>query len=769
MPGSMRLETMDMIQDRRMTAAAVGLLALVSLVLPACTPRTPITVGSEHHTADPFPVQMLVRPQTTSVTHGASVFVAVWQDSTSNQIWLSRFSEAGERLAPTALPLGLGTEPDVSFDGTNFLVVALGDGRIVATRVSPEGVVLDTSSIVVADDGLQNSVAVAFDGTNYFVVWTTFDIHGLTGDVFGRHVTPAGTVVEPADLTISATGFVQTGVALAFNGEQHLVVWNENLSGNWQVRGTLVDPAGTPSNPEGVPISDGTGAEFSPTVTDVGDEFFVAWSDGRGPSFDIYGTRVDETGAVTDPAGIRITTATGSEEVPAVSSDGSSVLVTWTPNRLGSVAPRFTLVDPSGTVLDPAGRALPGTGIATGLAFDGTNYFVAGDKGTRLSSTGTVLDPAGLALGTLANEQFTPDSSFDGTNTFVVWDDTRFFLDVDHRVFGARVGPNGERLDGSGIAISTNAGPAAARSDIDPAVAFDGTNHLVVWLEWSPTVRLLRGARVSRDGVVLNRFTINSEGAREPAVAFGGGTFLVTWVVDLPGAQSAVRAARVTPAGTVLDPSGVQLRAPAPDERVSAPAVVHGDDEFLVAWSDQRAGNSTTDLYGARISAAGVVANPGGTLISGAPQAQNTPDVAWQDGTYLVVWEDERDGAGLVDIYGARLDGDGNLLDADGIPLARGTTDQGRPSVAASGDFLVAWHDRPGDGTSGVHGSRVDTDGTVRGPDGLAISATPPGGSNPAVSPRSGNGTFAVAYDRSVAESPFGGKVRALVRNVAFN
>jgi hypothetical protein len=71
---------------------------------------------------------------------------------------------------------GVQYEPSIGFDGSNFLVTWT-DGRdsleqIYAARVSTTGVVLDPGGfLVLMEDDEQISSDIAYDGTNYLVVW----------------------------------------------------------------------------------------------------------------------------------------------------------------------------------------------------------------------------------------------------------------------------------------------------------------------------------------------------------------------------------------------------------------------------------------------------------------------------------------------------------------------------------------------------------------------------------------------------------------------
>jgi hypothetical protein len=114
--------------------------------------------------------------------------------------------------------------PALAFDGTNFLVT-WADHRagswnwdVYGTRVSQDGVVLDPSGIAISTAPHQQRVPdVAFDGSNYLVVWD--DARAAPGvDVYGARVSSAGSVLDPSGIAITTAPQIQGGPALEFDG-----------------------------------------------------------------------------------------------------------------------------------------------------------------------------------------------------------------------------------------------------------------------------------------------------------------------------------------------------------------------------------------------------------------------------------------------------------------------------------------------------------------------------------------------------------------------
>jgi hypothetical protein len=95
--------------------------------------------------------------------------------------------------------------------------------------------------------------------------------------------------------------------------------------------------------------------------------------------------------------------------------------------------------------------------------------------------------------------------------------------------------------------------------------------------------------------------------------------------------------------------------------------------------------------------------------------------VAFDGTNFLVVWQDFRSGK-RYDIYAARVSPHGEVLDPNGLPVAAGAYNQGRPGVAfAGGRYLVVWMDARRYPVYGIFAARVTPAGKVLDPQGLAL------------------------------------------------
>jgi len=318
--------------------------------------------------------------------------------------------------------------------------------------------------------------------------------------------------------------------------------------------------------------------------------------------------------------------------VPVIASDGTNFLIVTPRASVSGGASQQnwqgTLVAADGTVLSsfnitpPVSTTLScGGGPFAVAGFDGTNYLVVSENSHCATSQPTTLDavvisPAGTIVAgpsTVAN----PADPSGGTGTFyqaLGFDGSQYLLIyVQHLVIGTQlygvfIAPATAQASGAAFPIA----PDTAFQD-SPAVAFDGTNYLVAWVE---EPGLLEAVRVSAAGAVLDATPIGIAlqsslccGYLSPSVSFDGTNYLVTYR-DPRGQSSTfnatVSAARISKAGVLLDgtlaAAGIVVTS-APGVPLGHVASVFRDGAHWIVWE----GGTRNGLSASRVSPAGLV------------------------------------------------------------------------------------------------------------------------------------------------------------------
>jgi len=398
---------------------------------------------------------------------------------------------------------------------------------------------VDTSIVHILVRKEQEYPSIAFDGTNYMVVWEDRR-SGTTIDIFGTRITPEGVILDSTGIPFCMSANSQRYPAVAFDGSNYLVVWVESRlhATDYDIYGTRVTPEGVVLDSSGIAISLVANRPLYPSIAFDSVNYLVVWEDYRNDSWDIFGTRVTQTGQVLDSSGIAISTAPDRQEYPSIAFGGTNYIVVWNDCRTGISSDIYcTRITPAGMILDSTGIAISTSGRTRlpSVAFDGLNYFIVWQDiynnswdiyGARVNQNGAVLDTTGIVLSDAANHQQRPSIVFDGTNYFVVWDDFRSGSSPPD-IYGARITPEGTILDSAGIFISID-GTA-------PTVMSDSFNDMVVWqvFSYSYAIYDIYGARLNHDGFLLDSLAIPISRAAQhqqySSVAFDGLNYFVAW------------------------------------------------------------------------------------------------------------------------------------------------------------------------------------------------------------------------------------------------
>lgn len=191
-----------------------------------------------------------------------------------------------EILLATDIPIAFPniTGPAVAYDGSNFLVAwetaSATYNDIVATRVSPSGVVLDAVPIDISTaPEAQTAPQIACDGTNCLISWvdrrnypgSPYNFTPGPGDMYGAFVSKEGLLLNGAAATgglALATEITanQGSPALTFTGSEYLLAWSSGYYANNPGGATGVYVARLSTNGAVLPVVNVSGSPAPYTI-----------------------------------------------------------------------------------------------------------------------------------------------------------------------------------------------------------------------------------------------------------------------------------------------------------------------------------------------------------------------------------------------------------------------------------------------------------------------------------------------------------------------
>lgn len=518
-----------------------------------------------------------------------------------------------------------------------------------AGRVAPDGTPIDQVPILIHPIGYGNlnytRWGAGFDGTNHVIAWTKFGVNDGWEEyqILASRVTPDGTVLDPEGILIFSDTYEAETVhrvdLAAGSGRSH-VVWSVDYGGEGgpasrRVRVARLATDGTVSAyPE-----DTFARGLDGSVTVHPDGALLLWREGEDWWDDypaITGTLLDGAD-VPVPDSVVVPAANASrQDVKAVASDGQNYFVIWTDTRDPQAEGKALYggrVGAYGAPLDPEPILLSDWhNDWADVVFDGANYVVtwvheSGGEGdgapyriVRVSPAGERLDMEWLEPSLCSGDYDVLDGASDGTNTLLIGVDRE---SADNEFAALLLNQNG----GSGDVIRiVDEGEGYA---FDAAVSFAGLGYLVVWKDQDEVF----GHMISQAGALEGtRFSLVDKDVWNLEMAAGGGIHLVLW----DDFESGIWAMRVSPDGQVIDPGGFLVVAM---EGVYGESSAAFDGEnFIVAWRAPSVPDdeSSFDLHAVRVSPDGEVSPQ--FEISQGPESEGRAFLAGADGRVLAAY-----------------------------------------------------------------------------------------------------------------------------------
>jgi hypothetical protein len=227
---------------------------------------------------------------------------------------------------PVKADEGVEREPDVTFNGTDYIAVwsegeYAGMQKVRAARITTQGAVLDSGILFGAQSYNEYAPCVASDGSRSLAIWYNYQTpYGVFGRFLDEQAQPVGNEFA-VHATTTAHIFVPD---IIYAAGRYLVVWNEQTpyTGD-DIFGQIIDTAGIFYGGI-IDIATGPGYQSNPRLA-AGDEFLVTWNQNGI----IYGQRLAHDGQLLG-ANFRISDTTSNDRAsPDIAFGAENYLTAW--------------------------------------------------------------------------------------------------------------------------------------------------------------------------------------------------------------------------------------------------------------------------------------------------------------------------------------------------------------------------------------------------------------------------------------------------------
>ena len=304
----------------------------------------------------------------------------------SNNIAAQMVSQAGTLVGSTISIDRTGGLPHVAFDGVNYLLVWEDDANypndeIYGQFISQSGTLKGYPFPINQDASDDELYGLAFDGSNYLVVWKNL-LDGGNEAICGQMVSQTGILVG-SNILISGESLNQNWAATAFDGANYLIVWSDGtrLSTGLaeDIYGQFVTTAGGLVGQKFLIDQNDYPSDNFISIGFDGARYLVLFQDRINGEYDIYCRSVSTSGSIGDR--IAISDTTGNQKFPSIAFDGNNYLITMSDDMGGTsitAKGRFYNVElnPLGdwfTLFEASGSKIP---FASSVIFDGSKYLV---------------------------------------------------------------------------------------------------------------------------------------------------------------------------------------------------------------------------------------------------------------------------------------------------------------------------------------------------------------------------------------------------------
>ncbi|MBD3342369.1 MAG: T9SS type A sorting domain-containing protein [Candidatus Lokiarchaeota archaeon] len=671
-----------------------------------------------------------VNPQVVMSSIGN--FVVVWQYiyGTNYEIYFQIYDNSGNPMGPNQL---LNNEfvykkysPSIAMDKSGNFIIAWIDNRnirdeIYFQRFDSDGNPLGENQMAdVSWSPNTYSASVAmFENRTFVIAWNAFDnIYFRTFDVLGEAYTSTSTVTDVSSKQINPS------VATANNGN-FVIAWEDSRNGNWEIYFQLFDSLGhKQKGNQRIRIDSETDNQFQPALkmNDNG-EFVIVWEEREGDSLNnVYCQLFDAVGSSKNTI-IKVNEfdikthewyyPTYPSPTITIGKNGNFV-VAWEDNRTGNEDIYFQIVTNSGSLRLNNRKANDDTDCADqtfpSIVTNSEGDFVIAwqDKRNksldlyfqRFSRSGEL-----FGMNTMANDKYYViydypyDLSMNNNGDFVfVWEDFRE-PDFDFSVYSQRFEASGKRLH-SNQKVSDD---LLNDNPKDPCCTIDKEgNYIIAWVDFrngydNPDIYYQR-FNAFRHPIGNNQKVNDDTGnarQKSPSIAVDiNGNFVIAWEEE----ERDIYFQRYTYSGQKLG-SNVKLQKEIESSNRITPGIaMENDGDFILVWVDSRDGRYDPNIYLQHYNADGsAMGNNQKVTENILGSFQFYPSIAVVNNKgYIVVWQDSTIGSNTTSVLGQMYYSDGtqkgsNFQITEKIGLNHDTK---FPTVTADqSQIIFSWQD----------------------------------------------------------------------------
>ena len=450
-----------------------------------------------------FAVQGIVSIATTTSSAGAFLDVAWSTEGDVNNIHAASFLTGNLQTFPvTPINTPLGGPPgagpsliSLASDGTDLMAVwydvTTGDPSYRMRRFDGNGVPIGPTVIVAAAPDDPPAVAIAWDGSEYEVLF-----RGTDKALRAVRYQSDGTRIDTFPLQLAPP--LIGGVAAAGQPEfgEIFAAWLSVLPNGPQVTADFIFNGGGSLRygPGSLTLSSSIVHRSDATVVWRGDHYLAAWQDASGSTSAVVG-RFTADGVPLDGTGISLSGSSAS--VPVLASNGRTAIVAW--HDFGGVSASF--VDEAGHV---ARRMFDFPGGQPSVNWNGQQYVVMWRSsdgqllGLRLTGAGVLIDAGPLTIAPVTGD---PAVGWTGNSYVVAFPEVSplAVFPPPVQLWAQLVSPSLTAI-GSRIQIATS----AVNETLGTPTVTDSPagGSLIVWTRIAGGVTTIRAARAINGAII---------------------------------------------------------------------------------------------------------------------------------------------------------------------------------------------------------------------------------------------------------------------------